>query len=90
MKKVQADIPLDYITIKVTQSRINKGLLAIPVSLLDWFPNTKQDINIVAPDGEIFTCKVTPYNSTSRECRIGGLNRYFQKYQVKSGDELVI
>ncbi len=32
----------------------------------------------------------TPYKSSSRECRIGGLKKFYDKYQVKGGDELVI
>lgn len=38
MQKVKNEVGYSYITIKITKSRINKGLLAIPVSLLDKFP----------------------------------------------------
>jgi hypothetical protein len=41
MQKVQSEIEYNYITIKITQSRINKGLLSIPVSLLDRFLKEK-------------------------------------------------
>jgi hypothetical protein len=38
MQKVRNEIGYNYITINITQSRINKGFLSIPVSLLDRFP----------------------------------------------------
>ncbi len=34
----KSEINYSYITIKATQSRIDKGLIAIPVSLTKWFP----------------------------------------------------
>ena len=44
VQKVKNEIGYSYITIKATRSRINKGLLAIPISLLDRFPKEKQKI----------------------------------------------
>lgn len=32
----------------------------------------------------------TPYMSSSRECRIGGMRDFYERYCVQSGDELVI
>jgi hypothetical protein len=37
----KTNIGCDYQIIKITQSRIDKGLLAIPVTLIDIFPKIK-------------------------------------------------
>lgn len=84
-------IEYDYLTIKVTQSRINKGLLAIPVSLIDVFPNNKQNIKVYFDNTNNYSeLNFTPYTSSSRECRIGGLKEWFTLHQIRSDDELVI
>jgi len=81
---------LNYVTVKVTQSRIDKGLLAIPTCLVDLFPRDCKKIYLVDKSGNVENKTFTPYNSSSRECRIGGLNMFYEKYNVVSGDELVI
>ncbi len=84
-------IEYDYLTIKVTQSRIEKGLLAIPVSLIDAFPNNKQKIKIYFDNRNNYSeLNFTPYTSSSRECRIGGLKEWYNLHQVRSNEELVI
>jgi len=90
MKKVKSDLPLNYITIKTTQSRINKGLLAIPVSLIDLFPKNSKKIYLVDEFGNSEQKTFTPYSSSSRECRIGGLKSFYNNYKIKDGEELVI
>lgn len=90
MKKVKSELPLNYVTIKTTQSRINKGLLAIPVSLIDLFPKNSKKIFLVNELGEVETKSFIPYNSSSLECRIGGLTAFYKNYQVLDGEELVI
>lgn len=90
MNKIKSNLPLNYITIKTTKSRISKGLLAIPVSLIDLFPMKSNKIFLVNEHGKIEPKKFTPYKSSSRECRIGGLRTFYAKYDVKDGDELVI
>ena len=37
--KSKSEINYSYATIKITQSRIDKGLIAIPTSLEKWFPD---------------------------------------------------
>jgi hypothetical protein len=67
MQKVKNEIGYSYVTLKITRSRINKGLLAIPVSLLDKFPKEKQKITIFFDDEEKSSIKnFTPYNSSSQ------------------------
>jgi hypothetical protein len=90
MEQVIAEIPLNYITVKVTQGRIDKGLLAVPVSLIGLFPKQKGWIFIDNTDGVYEKKAYTPYASSSRECRIGGLKDFYSKYAFKNNDELVI
>jgi len=87
----RSHISYNYATIKITQSRLNKGLLAIPVSLLDYFPKRKKQIYVTTETNEKAVAKnFTPYTSSSRECRIGGMRDFYKKFLIKDGDELVI
>lgn len=80
MNIVESTIPYNYVTIKLTQSRINKGLLAIPVSLIDNFPKKRTDVMIYFDEGRAPIKKnFTPYESSSRECRIGGMKDFYDK-----------
>jgi len=82
---------IDYVTIKTTKSRIDKGLLAIPVSLITWFPKEKGTITVFLDENNIPETKhFTPYNSSSRECRIGGLGDWFRSNDMQDSDEIVI
>lgn len=89
--KVNSAIEYNYLTIKVTQSRIDKGLLSIPVSLIDVFPHKKQKIKVYFDDNENYSeLNFTPYSSSSRECRIGGMKDWFNLHKVNNNEELVI
>src|SRR5262249_20303421 len=91
MQKVKSEIGYSYATVKITKSRINKGLLAIPVSLLDRFPKEKRKITIFFDDEEKPSMKgFVPYNSSSQECRINGLLNWFIKNKIQDQDEIVI
>jgi hypothetical protein len=91
MQKVKNEVGYSYVTIKITKSRIDKGLLAIPVSLLDKFPKEKRKITIFFDDEEIPSFKsFTPYSSSSQECRIGGLTNWFVKNNIQDQDEIVV
>jgi len=91
MQKMQSEIGYNYITIKITQSRINKGLLSIPVSLLDRFPKEKRKITVFFDDEEQPSMKsFVPYSSSSKECRINGLTSWFGKNKIQEKDEIVI
>lgn len=90
MKKIAVNIPFNYITIKITKSRINKGLLAIPVALTHLFPKSACDIHLINEKGIAEAKTFTPYKSSSRECRIGGLKEFYKKHNIQDGDELVI
>jgi len=90
IEKQKSEVPFDYVTIKTTKSRIEKGLLAIPVSLIDIFPKNKDRIYIIDEKGNEDLKTFTPYRSSSRECRIVGLKSFYKKYSIQDGDELVI
>lgn len=89
MNEVISEIPLDYITIRTTKSRIHKGLLAIPVSLKEHFPKTDK-IYLLNELGEVEVKTFTQYTSSSRECRIGGLKQFYEMNNISDGEELVI
>ena len=73
----KSQINYDYMTIKMTQSRINKGLIAIPVSLTKWFPMHSCTIHAYLDDSPILQPKTySPYESSTRECRIGGMKAW--------------
>lgn len=91
MLKASSKIPFNYKTIRVTQSRLNKGLLAIPVSLIDYFPKQKGKIYIATGISDKASAKTfTPYTCSSRECRIGGMRDFYEKCKLKDGDEIVV
>jgi len=84
-------ITYNYATIKITQSRIDKGLIAIPVGLTEWFPNRNETIEIFLNDSPVSQTKhYSSYTSSTRECRIGGVRQWFQQNNIKSGDEIVV
>lgn len=90
MSKSKSYLPLDYITIKTTKSRIDKGLLAIPVSLTDYFSKDKKQICLIDERGRETLHNFTPYASSSRECRIGGLHKFYRRFKIQNNDELVL
>jgi hypothetical protein len=91
MNIIESTVPYNYMTIKLTQSRIDKGLLAIPVSLIDNFPKKRINVMIYFNESQATIGKnFTPYDSSSRECRIGGMRNFYDKNNVKTGDEVVI
>jgi hypothetical protein len=90
MKTIESKLPFNYKTIRITQSRIDKGLLAIPVSIIDYFPKDKTKVYVAMGIDEPLPKRFTPYTSTSRECRIGGMRGFYEKFAVKDGDEVVL
>lgn len=84
-------INYSYAAIKITQSRIDRGLIAIPMSLAGWFPSYNATIQVYLDDSPILHTKnYSSYKSTTRECRIGGMADWFEESKIQSGDEIVI
>ncbi|MBN1574298.1 MAG: HNH endonuclease [Deltaproteobacteria bacterium] len=91
MKTIESKLPFNYKTIRVTRSRINKGLLAIPVSLIESFPKTTKKICVTfGDDTKAVSKNFTPYASSTRESRIGGMRDFYDDFNIKDGEELVI
>ena len=83
MEKIKTELPLNYRTIKLTESRIKKGLLSIPVSLIDLFPKNTKYITLINNANKEEQKTFTPYMSSSRECRIGGLKIFLKCIVLK-------
>ncbi|MDR0927069.1 MAG: HNH endonuclease [Ignavibacteria bacterium] len=91
METKNSEVSASYKTIKLTKSRINKGLLAIPVSLIDLFPKEKTKIKVLLNDIQVpQELSFTPYTSSSREIRIGGLGKWYLENNLEANDEIVI
>jgi hypothetical protein len=87
----KSQVNYSYATIRLTQSRIDKGLIAIPVSLAEWFPDHSANIEIHLNDSPISQSKrYSSYSSSTKECRIGGVKQWFEENNLKSGDEIVV
>jgi hypothetical protein len=87
----ESQITYSYATIRITQSRIDKGLIAIPVTLAKWFPDHNDTIQVYLNDSPVSQTKhYSSYDSSTRECRIGGMRQWFQQNKIKSGDEIVV
>ncbi len=66
-------------------------MLAVPVSLIDYFPKEKGKIYVATGMSDRVSVKnFTPYTSSSRECRIGGMRDFYEKFRIKDGDEIVV
>lgn len=81
----------NYITVETTPGRISKGLLSIPVSLTDIFPKQRQKIFLMFDDSRrLYEKPFSPYESTTRECRINGLRHWYKKHNAKGDEQVVI
>jgi len=49
-------INYSYATIQITQSRVDKGLIAIPMSLAEWFPDYNTTIQVYLDDSLCANC----------------------------------
>jgi len=91
IKRIKSPINYDYATIKITQSRLDKGLIALPVTLTSKFPAHNENIQVYLNDATTPELKTySSYSSSTREARINGLRDWFEQDIIKSGDEIVI
>jgi hypothetical protein len=89
--KIKSDLFYNYTTVNITQSRIDKGLIAIPRSLLNWFPERNCKINVYLDDSSIMQIKnFSSYDSSTKEARIGSMREWFIEAKIKDGDEVVL
>lgn len=57
IQKSISEINYDYQTIKITQSRIDKGLLAIPKTFSQFLPSQNSKIKVSLDDSEKYEIK---------------------------------
>lgn len=87
----ESKITYSYVTVRMTQSRIDKGLIAIPKGLATWFPERNDTIQVYLNNSPVSqTKRYSSYSSSTRECRIGGVKEWFEQNKIKSGDEIVL
>ncbi len=87
----KSQINYSYAAIRLTQSRLDKGLIAVPTALAKWFPDHNADIQVYLHGSPTLQSKrYSSYNSSSKECRIGGVKQWFEENDLKSGDEIVV
>jgi hypothetical protein len=78
-------------TIRVSASRLDKGLLAIPQKFRGWFPGEKGQIQVLFDDEEnVKALMFHPYDPAVKENRIFGLRGWFFKRNVREGDVISI
>lgn len=81
----------DSIEIRVTKSRLSKGLLSIPSSLCYLFPSARCTIRVAFEDETTYADKTfIPNDSKTKESRLFGLSEWFGKQAVRHGDLVVI
>ena len=91
--KTRSKINYNYQTVKISQSRIARGLIALPRSLAgaDWFPDYNTTIQVYLGNSLIPEDKnYTSYTSSTNESRIGGMADWFNANDIRDGDEIVI
>lgn len=92
-RRIRSKSPVgyDYLAIRITKSRIDKGLLAIPVSLAKWFPKQNGIVHVYLDDSSVSEPRTfSAYESSTHESRIGGVKEWFEENRLKNGDEIVI
>jgi len=86
-----SEINHSYASIRVTRSRLQKGLIALPQSLLHLFPKTNAMVQVLLDDSDSpQPKKYSHVAGTTKESRIGGMARWFEERGVRDGEELVI
>jgi 5-methylcytosine-specific restriction endonuclease McrA len=71
----------------LTKSRLEKGLLAISRKFQRLFPSSVQKLTVFFDEETTpYQKPYTPYESTTRECRIYNLRQWFRKHQATVGD----
>ncbi len=86
-----SEVHYSYAAVHITQSRIRKGLIALPRSLLHLFPKNDAVIQVYLGDADRpQPKKYSHFAGTTKESRIGGMARWFEEGGIGDRDELVI
>ena len=77
---------------KLTRSRIEKGLIAIPGKYRAMFPtsDTLVYVTVLPNSGKSSEKKFTPKTSSANEARIYGMREWFDEHKAIAGDSIVI
>lgn len=87
----KSEINYNYKTIRITKSRIQKGLLAIPKTFSNYLPKSNQKIKVYLDDSINPLIKTfSSFDSSTNENRIGGLKDWYFDNKIKEGDEVVL
>jgi len=84
------NINYNYITLKISQSRLSYGMIAIPRSLLFLFPEYSTDIFILFNNSQILQRKKFIISEKNKEARIYGLSQWLKNNMSNTDDEIVI
>lgn len=89
--KSRSEINYDYQTIRITGSRIKKGLLAIPRSYNKFLPKRNLQIQVLLNDNDKpVKKKFSSFSSSTNENRIGGLKEWYSDNGITEGDEVLL
>lgn len=89
--RTKSNIDYSYLTIQITKSRLDKGLIALPASLRDLFPKSNRDIQIYFDNNLLpISRRFSAYHSSTKEARIGGMKDWYESNKINEGDEIVI
>lgn len=88
--KLPSLINYNYSTIKMTRSRIEYGLLAIPKSILFLFPKKSSDLLIYFDNSKILRKKSFVISEKNRESRVYGLSEWYNNNKFREDDEIII
>ena len=84
-------MPKNSFTIYATDSRISKGLLAIPRRFASGFPATKGRILVIFDDGIRVEPKIyVPYEPKIKESRVFGMSRWYSRRGIVAGDAITV
>ncbi|HPI21046.1 MAG TPA: hypothetical protein PKY56_11825 [Candidatus Kapabacteria bacterium] len=84
------NINYNYITLRISQSRLSYGMIAIPRSLLFLFPEYSTDIFFFFNDSKILQRKKFIISEKNKEARIYGLSYWLKNNITNPDDEIVI
>ena len=88
--KQKSSINYNYTTIKMTRSRLEYGLLAIPTAMLNLFPSQSTEIYIYFENSNVLQEKKFIISEKNREARVYGLSEWYKKNNISAGDEILI
>ena len=79
------------IAVRTTPGNVSKGLIAIPKRLRHAFPKERGTVSVLLDDADAPAQKpYSPYESSTRQCRIGGLHAWYRQHRLKGGEQLLI